>query len=86
MSTTFRAKITVTEVKRYTYGETITANPVYSGSPEDNSYSSSTPSGKIELHVTNAALIGQINPGDQFYVDFTPVPVEAPVVPEAVEG
>lgn len=43
------------------------------GKSEDNTYSLWTPSGKIELVITNPALIDKLNPGDQFYVDFIKV-------------
>ena len=75
MSTQFRAKIAINEVKKTAWAETIVASPVYSGdkNSEDNTFSSATPSGNIELCVSNKDLWGKINPGDVFYVDFTPV-------------
>jgi hypothetical protein len=45
------------------------------GFDEDNSFARCRPSGSLSLTITNPNLIGQIKPGDKFYVDFTPVPV-----------
>lgn len=42
----------------------------------NKSWSQYTPSGKIELHITNPAASGQFDLGKFFYVDF----VEAPAV------
>lgn len=43
------------------------------GSKENESFSKYTPSGSLEMTVTNPALIGQIKIGDTFYLDFTRV-------------
>lgn len=42
------------------------------GTDEDNTYAKFSPSGSIELTVANPALLGQFNPGETYYVDFTP--------------
>ena len=41
------------------------------GSDEDNTFAKFSPSGSLELVVANPALIGQFNPGDTYYLDFT---------------
>lgn len=46
------------------------------GSTENESFSRYTPSGSLEFRITNPDLFGKIKPNDQFYLDFTPVPVE----------
>ena len=46
------------------------------GSTENESFSKFTPSGSLEFRVTNPDLFGKINPGDVFYLDFTPVHTE----------
>jgi hypothetical protein len=60
--------------------QTITAFPVArsdsypaDGSDENNSYARWSPSGRLELSITNPALSNRIKEGDTFYVDFTPV-------------
>ena len=43
------------------------------GSDEDNTYAKFSPSASCEITVANPALIGKLNPGEFYYVDFTPV-------------
>jgi hypothetical protein len=65
----------VAVVESTTYSDTVKWNAVYGGTTnaEDNSYASATPSGKIELQISNPAVRGQIKPGQKYYVDFTPI-------------
>lgn len=74
MSATMRAKMKLYSVTAYENGggETLKFTAVSGGSPEDNSYSKFTPSGTIELFVSNPDLAGKLKPGETFYVDFTP--------------
>lgn len=78
MSQPMRAKMQIQAVTRKIggYSEMIEMNAVYGGSTndEDNSFAKTTPSGKIVLEIANKDLHGVFNPGDTFYVDFTPVP------------
>lgn len=71
-----RGKFNVDTVEKVKHAETIKLSAVYGGSTnaEDNTYSAATPSGSITMTVTNKELWGKINPGDRFYVDFSPVP------------
>lgn len=41
--------------------------------PEDVAFSLATPSGTIEMSVTNADALEQFQPGDEFYVRFDKV-------------
>ena len=72
-----RAKMNCTKVVKYEHGEEFYFTPVTGGKfaadgvDEDNTYSKYSPSGDLRLMVTNPAIIGTINPGDVFYVDFT---------------
>ena len=69
-----RAKFTVTEVTRKHWGgDHVKFGAVYSDNAEDNTFAAATPSASAELNIDNEALKGQFNPGDQFYVDFTPI-------------
>ena len=68
-----RAKMTVTQVTRHETHDLVTFEPRYSDTPEDNSFAQATPSGKIELQIDNTQLLGKLNPGEQFYVDFTKI-------------
>jgi len=42
------------------------------GSDEDNSFAKFSPSVSMDFHVANPALFGKFEPGQKFYVDFTP--------------
>lgn len=42
------------------------------GSDEDNTYAKFSPAGEISLTIANPKLIGMIEPGQKFYIDFTP--------------
>jgi len=41
-------------------------------SPEDQSYSKATPTGRIQITVDNPAALEQFELGKAYYVDFTP--------------
>jgi hypothetical protein len=41
------------------------------GNSEDNSFSKWTPSGELKMTITNPALLGTIQPGEKYYLDFT---------------
>jgi hypothetical protein len=78
---TVRAKFYVSEVKHVgTPGSepcaTIVMAPVFGsyGDGKDNeSWSKYTPSGKLEMTVTNPGAIDQFAVGQAYYLDFTPV-------------
>lgn len=42
-----------------------------SGSEENKSFSQFTPSGLLEMHVTNPAAHGFFKPGHSYYLDIT---------------
>lgn len=42
------------------------------GSDEDNTYAKFSPSASCEIQIANPALAGKFEPGQKFYVDFTP--------------
>ena len=66
------AKINVSEVRKTAYGESFTAAPVYSSDPNDpnKTFSDATPSGKIELSITNKAAHGFFQAGHEYLVTF----------------
>lgn len=79
-----RAKVAVTSVTRAWEGaEQLKLSAVASrtfgmnGESEDNTYARFTPTGSIDLVITNPALHGKFKQGDTFYVDFTPAPANA---------
>lgn len=78
MSITMRAKFQVQKIERWDGGDKIIASAVArssaypeDGSDEDNTYAKFSPSGQLELTIANPALIGKIQPGQKFYLDFT---------------
>lgn len=79
MSATMRAKMNVVEVKRMPSCDVVKMTAVCrsssypnDGLDEDNTYAKFTPSGVVELTISNPALLGKIEPGKKFYLDFTP--------------
>ena len=72
MSRSIRAKFKVGSVTDYgSNNQGIQMSPVVSGSEENKSFSIYTPSGKIELHVTNPSVLDFFKAGQEVYVDFT---------------
>lgn len=69
-----RGKFTVQSHKKY-QGDAVRVEltAIYGNSPEDNSFSSATPSAHISMYVTNPAAVEKLPIGKAFYVDFTPV-------------
>lgn len=78
MSVTMRAKFQVSKVERFAECDRITCNAVAAktypadGSDEDNTYARFSPQGELTLTIENPALLGKIQPGRKFYLDFTP--------------
>ena len=59
-------------VRTYQGEEMVEATPVISGSEENKSFSKWTPSGKLELNITDETpAYGQLKAGDEFYMDIT---------------
>lgn len=50
----------------------VNLSPVIGGSDENKSFSLYTPSGKIEMHITNPECIGFFVAGKEYYVEFRP--------------
>jgi hypothetical protein len=57
-----RVKMTAVAAKAYPAG----------GADEDNTYAKFSPTGELSLTIANPDLIGKIQPGQKFYIDFTP--------------
>lgn len=80
---TMRAKMVVEKITKTTYGEDIEMRVVgrkdaypADGSDENNTFAKFTPAGELALVVHNEDLYGKIIPGQQFYIDFTEVPLK----------
>lgn len=72
-----RAKFLVSKVERWAGGDKIICNAVAKSTPyaadgfdEDNTYAHYSPAGELTLTIANPALIGKIEPGWKFYLDF----------------
>lgn len=77
-----RAKFAVNQVSKGLYGHSVRLMPVTSGSAEDRAFFKATPAGQIELSGITEDVVGLFGePGEKFYVDFTPVPEPAPEPP-----
>ena len=66
-----RAKMEVDFVQKFAWGENVQFSCKYSDNPEDNSFAQATPSGNMNITVSNPALVGFFQPGQKFYLDFT---------------
>ncbi|MHB1086124.1 MAG: hypothetical protein ACYCZ0_00055 [Minisyncoccota bacterium] len=85
MSAFMRAKMLVTEVNRVGFQNgtefvmqdrikcVAVAAKTYpaDGSDEDNTYAKFSPGGELSLTIANPNLVGKIEPGTKFYLDFT---------------
>ncbi len=76
--TTMRAKLQIASVTKHATCETLKFHGVAAksypadGSDEDNTFAKFSPSVSLDITITNPALLGQFEPGQKFYVDFTP--------------
>lgn len=78
MATTMRAKLKIETINRTKtteeikfYAVTKTAYPE-DGNDENNTFARFSPTANLSLTITNPELLGKFNPGESFYVDFTP--------------
>lgn len=68
-----RAKFYVQEIARSTYGGRVKLAVVTRG--EDNkAWANATPTGTVEMGIRNEVALEQFEVGQEFFVDFTPVP------------
>lgn len=64
-----KAKFQVQLITKHQGGaQTVSMAPVIGGSDENKSWSQYTPSGKLEMYITNPDAYNQFEPGDEFYV------------------
>ena len=74
-----RAKMVVTETKDAGGGsKAVTLECRYDETiPEDRRFFQYTPSGKLDMLISNTAVLAQMEPGAAFYVELTPIPKAA---------
>ncbi len=64
------AKFKVGSTTNYGNNLGVKLSPVIGGSEENKSFSIYTPSGSIELHITNPVALGFFEPAGEYYVEF----------------
>lgn len=76
--TVMRAKMQVRKVEKFEGSERLTLSAVCKkdgypadGSDENNSFAKWTPAADLTMAITNPALFGKINEGEEYYLDFT---------------
>lgn len=52
----------------------VSLTPVHEGSEENKQFWKWTPGGKIDLYTINAEAAAAFEPGEEYYIDFTPAP------------
>lgn len=75
-----RAKLQISTVTKTQHGQEILKFHAVSksgsypedGSDEDNTYAKFSPCAELSITIANPALLGKFEPGQKFYVDFTP--------------
>ena len=66
-----RCKFKVESTGQTAYGESFVASPVYGDTPENKSFWTATPCGRLELSgITNGSLAA-FKVGTEFYLDLT---------------
>lgn len=79
-----RAKFKVTTVERHETCDVVKMSAVCpdkfgpDGESEDNNFARFTPTADLSMNITNPKIIGKIQPGTKYYLDFTPVEEAAP--------
>jgi len=75
-----KAKFVCNAVKYIKYcgkkSEVIEAMPVYSTSEENKTWSEATPSGSLSMTISNPSAFGALEPGQEFFIDITPIEVK----------
>lgn len=78
--TTMRAKLQIASVTKHSatceslnfHGVSKSTAYPEDGSDEDNTFAKFSPQVSLAMTITNPALIGKFEPGQKFYVDFSP--------------
>lgn len=65
-----KAKVRCTSIKHTENFSTVELVPVYGSGEENKTWSKYTPSGKIELCITNPDAVAYLELGSEFYLTF----------------
>lgn len=70
-----RAKFTVNSIEMFSgnYGKVKLTAVHDTSTPENERFTKASPSGTLEMAIDNPPALNQFKPGQQFYVDFTPI-------------
>ncbi len=77
-----KAKFKCQQVNKFEYGQQAHLQAVYGTGEENKSYSTATPSGKLELTINNPNAFDFFKPGGEYYLNITeatPPPPPKPV-------
>lgn len=66
-----KAKFKCQQVNKLEFGEQAHLSPVHGDSEENKTYSKFTPSGKLEIMITNEAVFDFFKPGKSYVLDIT---------------
>jgi len=73
----FRAKFKIRNVEDYPNevdpAKAVTMSAVTDGCEENKSFSKWTPSGSLDMYITNEAIFSELIVGKEFYLDFTSI-------------
>jgi len=70
-----RAKFHVDSVTQFAYAtKRAKLSAVHDGSAENNQFAAATPTGSMEIDVSNPAAMDFLQPGKSYYLDFTQAP------------
>lgn len=67
-----RAKFKVDSITLYAESRSVKMSPVTSGSEENKSFSKWTPSGSLEINISNPDAYDKFEQGKEYYIDFSP--------------
>ena len=67
-----RAKMYVSEIEKQGNSEVVKLWAVTSGSEENKSFATATPSASVSMSIDNPSAQGKFQKGKEYYVDFTP--------------
>lgn len=71
-----RAKFFCVEATKRIHGSTVILQPVARGE-ENKLWAAATPSGRLEMTILNDVAAEVFEPGNEYYLDITPVPKDA---------
>lgn len=81
-----RAKMKCTNVNKDEQHEYVALVPVFGTSEENKTWSKYTPSGKLDLTISNTDAMGKLVPGKEYYVDISEAVPPPPIATQSVKA